>query len=224
MKYLKIRGKLFDNPSKIYDATVWTVSRCRTMRGKLVKLKEWATLWDLTVLHCNDVTERMFFPVWLCVVLQVPVIAIAGSGGGFRAMVGFSGVMKALYESGVLDCATYVAGLSGSTWCVLIRPCSLFSCPAFVCTFLYLPIYIFELLLFFLTLLWCCLSLIWQIFLHFSLWRISAFTTSYCSSCINPFKSIFLASIKRSDNISNFLPPLSLQVHVQPLLPPRLSK
>ncbi|XP_056133428.1 cytosolic phospholipase A2 [Lampris incognitus] len=47
---------------------------------------------------------------------KVPVIAIVGSGGGFRAMVGFSGVMKALYESGVLDCATYVAGLSGSTW------------------------------------------------------------------------------------------------------------
>nr|XP_006634713.1 PREDICTED: cytosolic phospholipase A2 [Lepisosteus oculatus]XP_015210598.1 PREDICTED: cytosolic phospholipase A2 [Lepisosteus oculatus] len=49
-------------------------------------------------------------------VREVPVIAILGSGGGFRAMVGFSGVMKALYESGVLDCATYVAGLSGSTW------------------------------------------------------------------------------------------------------------
>ncbi|CAM4689881.1 unnamed protein product [Leuciscus chuanchicus] len=48
--------------------------------------------------------------------MQVPVIAVLGSGGGFRAMVGFSGVMKALYESGVLDCVTYVAGLSGSTW------------------------------------------------------------------------------------------------------------
>uniref|UniRef100_A0A3P8PC58 Phospholipase A2 n=1 Tax=Astatotilapia calliptera TaxID=8154 RepID=A0A3P8PC58_ASTCA len=47
---------------------------------------------------------------------EVPVIAIAGSGGGFRAMVGFSGVMKALFESGVLDCTTYIAGLSGSTW------------------------------------------------------------------------------------------------------------
>ncbi|NWT59933.1 PA24A phospholipase, partial [Erythrocercus mccallii] len=46
----------------------------------------------------------------------VPVIAVLGSGGGFRAMVGFAGVMKALYESGVLDCATYIAGLSGSTW------------------------------------------------------------------------------------------------------------
>ncbi|XP_061634889.1 cytosolic phospholipase A2-like isoform X3 [Phyllopteryx taeniolatus] len=47
---------------------------------------------------------------------EVPVIAISGSGGGFRAMVGYSGVMKALFESGVLDCATYIAGLSGSTW------------------------------------------------------------------------------------------------------------
>ncbi|KAL0591214.1 Cytosolic phospholipase A2 [Plecturocebus cupreus] len=45
----------------------------------------------------------------------VPVVAILGSGGGFRAMVGFSGVMKALYESGILDCATYVAGLYMST-------------------------------------------------------------------------------------------------------------
>uniref|UniRef100_A0A673GU25 Phospholipase A2 n=1 Tax=Sinocyclocheilus rhinocerous TaxID=307959 RepID=A0A673GU25_9TELE len=51
-----------------------------------------------------------------CLINSVPTIAILGSGGGFRAMVGFSGVMKALYESGVLDCATYVAGLSGSTW------------------------------------------------------------------------------------------------------------
>ncbi|XP_066532825.1 cytosolic phospholipase A2 [Hoplias malabaricus] len=47
---------------------------------------------------------------------EVPVIAVLGSGGGFRAMVAFSGAMKALYESGVLDCTTYVAGLSGSTW------------------------------------------------------------------------------------------------------------
>ncbi|KAM5149060.1 cytosolic phospholipase A2 isoform 2-T2 [Mantella aurantiaca] len=47
---------------------------------------------------------------------DVPVIAVLGSGGGFRAMVGFSGVMKALFESGVLDCVTYIAGLSGSTW------------------------------------------------------------------------------------------------------------
>uniref|UniRef100_A0AAY4C0J7 Phospholipase A2 n=1 Tax=Denticeps clupeoides TaxID=299321 RepID=A0AAY4C0J7_9TELE len=58
---------------------------------------------------------------------EVPRIAVVGSGGGFRAMVGFSGVMKALYDSGVLDCTTYVAGLSGSTWCMS----TLYSHPGF---------------------------------------------------------------------------------------------
>ncbi|XP_015668807.1 cytosolic phospholipase A2 [Protobothrops mucrosquamatus] len=52
----------------------------------------------------------------LASIRDVPVIAVLGSGGGFRATVGFSGVMKALYESGILDCATYIGGLSGSTW------------------------------------------------------------------------------------------------------------
>ncbi|XP_043941255.1 cytosolic phospholipase A2 [Protopterus annectens] len=58
---------------------------------------------------------------------EVPVIAVLGSGGGFRAMIGLSGVMKALFESGVLDCATYIAGLSGSTWYMSI----LYSHPEF---------------------------------------------------------------------------------------------
>lgn len=100
--------------------------------------------------------------LYICV-LQVPVIAIAGSGGGFRAMVGFSGVMKALFESGVLDCATYIAGLSGSTWSVLLP---LFSwTPLFLKTHsLFLSSSLLSLPHFFypkfsLTLLSCCLLL-----------------------------------------------------------------
>ncbi|XP_074647268.1 cytosolic phospholipase A2-like isoform X2 [Tubulanus polymorphus] len=49
---------------------------------------------------------------------QTPTIGILGSGGGFRAMVAMSGVIKALKESGVLDCAMYMSGLSGSSWCI----------------------------------------------------------------------------------------------------------
>lgn len=90
-----------------------------------------AISWDYnkTLLDVPDINisyiARDFSLVWsvsncLTVCIQVPTIAIVGSGGGFRAMVGFSGVMKALYESGVLDCATYVAGLSGSTWSVFM--------------------------------------------------------------------------------------------------------
>lgn len=47
---------------------------------------------------------------------EVPTIGILGSGGGFRAMVCLSGVIKALHNEGILDCTTFVAGLSGSAW------------------------------------------------------------------------------------------------------------
>ncbi|CAG0886325.1 unnamed protein product [Cyprideis torosa] len=47
---------------------------------------------------------------------EVPTIAILGSGGGFRAMTAMTGVVNALWEEGIFDVATYVAGLSGSSW------------------------------------------------------------------------------------------------------------
>uniref|UniRef100_A0A672HQ62 PLA2c domain-containing protein n=1 Tax=Salarias fasciatus TaxID=181472 RepID=A0A672HQ62_SALFA len=50
----------------------------------------------------------------LCV--QVPTIAVAGSGGGSRAMTGLLGSLRGLQEIGVLDAVTYLTGVSGSTW------------------------------------------------------------------------------------------------------------
>ncbi|XP_065340646.1 cytosolic phospholipase A2-like [Cloeon dipterum] len=47
---------------------------------------------------------------------NVPVIGVLGSGGGIRAMVGFSGAYTALHDLGILDCVTFAAALSGSTW------------------------------------------------------------------------------------------------------------
>ncbi|RUS70626.1 hypothetical protein EGW08_021610 [Elysia chlorotica] len=47
---------------------------------------------------------------------EVPVIAVIGSGGGFRAMTAYSGAFSALAQLGVLDMTTYVGGLSGSAW------------------------------------------------------------------------------------------------------------
>lgn len=38
------------------------------------------------------------------------------SGGGYRAMVGCSGYLHAMIETGILDCVLYMAGVSGSTW------------------------------------------------------------------------------------------------------------
>ncbi|SAL97604.1 hypothetical protein [Absidia glauca] len=47
---------------------------------------------------------------------DIPIIGIASSGGGYRAMLGLTGYLKAMKDSGALDCVTYIAGISGSTW------------------------------------------------------------------------------------------------------------
>lgn len=48
---------------------------------------------------------------------EVPLrIAIAVSGGGLRAMTCHLAAMQVAKNSGLLDCCTYVAGLSGSCW------------------------------------------------------------------------------------------------------------
>ncbi|KAG7252467.1 hypothetical protein CRUP_038306 [Coryphaenoides rupestris] len=47
---------------------------------------------------------------------NVPNIAILGSGGGQRAMVGMLGSLYQMGKEGLLDAALYVSGVSGSTW------------------------------------------------------------------------------------------------------------
>jgi len=47
---------------------------------------------------------------------NTPRIAVAGSGGAFRAMFGFLGFLEAFQAVGFLDTTTYLAGVSGSTW------------------------------------------------------------------------------------------------------------
>ncbi|XDV21616.1 hypothetical protein PO909_026689 [Leuciscus waleckii] len=49
---------------------------------------------------------------------KVPNIALLGSGGGARAMVGLLGSLDQLQKAGLLDCVLYLSGVSGSTWCM----------------------------------------------------------------------------------------------------------
>ncbi|XP_059927534.1 cytosolic phospholipase A2 gamma-like isoform X2 [Gadus macrocephalus] len=53
-----------------------------------------------------------------CTLSKVPNIAILGSGGGERAMVGLLGSLSQMGEAGLLDAALYMSGVSGSTWCM----------------------------------------------------------------------------------------------------------
>ncbi|KAI4876220.1 hypothetical protein NFI96_017954, partial [Prochilodus magdalenae] len=59
-------------------------------------------------------------PTWDGSFLQdkVPNIAVLGSGGGLRAMIGLLGSLNQLKEEGLLDCIMYLSGVSGSTWCM----------------------------------------------------------------------------------------------------------
>lgn len=47
---------------------------------------------------------------------DIPVVGLASSGGGYRAMIGLSGYLNAMKKSGALDCVMYFAGVSGSCW------------------------------------------------------------------------------------------------------------
>ncbi|CAL8404632.1 unnamed protein product [Boreogadus saida] len=53
-----------------------------------------------------------------CTLSKVPNIAILGSGGGERAMVGMLGSLSQMGDQGLLDAALYISGVSGSTWCM----------------------------------------------------------------------------------------------------------
>ncbi|XP_067414243.1 cytosolic phospholipase A2 zeta-like [Emydura macquarii macquarii] len=49
---------------------------------------------------------------------EVPVVAVVGSGGGTRALTSFYGSLSGLQQLSLLDCTTYLCGISGSTWCL----------------------------------------------------------------------------------------------------------
>ncbi|XP_017580194.1 cytosolic phospholipase A2 gamma-like [Pygocentrus nattereri] len=65
-----------------------------------------------TVLDCLDQHDIS------CSEHDMPNIAVLGSGGGLRAMVGLLGSLSQLKEEGLLDCIMYLSGVSGSTWCM----------------------------------------------------------------------------------------------------------
>nr|XP_009682981.1 PREDICTED: cytosolic phospholipase A2 epsilon-like [Struthio camelus australis] len=47
---------------------------------------------------------------------EVPVVAVTTAAGGVRSMTAMFGSLLALQELGVLDCVSYISGLSATTW------------------------------------------------------------------------------------------------------------
>ncbi|KAJ2159614.1 hypothetical protein GGF46_002898 [Coemansia sp. RSA 552] len=51
-------------------------------------------------------------------ICDIPIIGVAGSGGGFRAMVATLGSYRAMELAGLAQCVTYDAAVSGSSWAI----------------------------------------------------------------------------------------------------------
>ncbi|GAA6010939.1 hypothetical protein JCM10207_004001 [Rhodosporidiobolus poonsookiae] len=49
-------------------------------------------------------------------VRDLPVVAVAASGGGYRAMLNTIASLEAAKETGVYDCVSFISGVSGSCW------------------------------------------------------------------------------------------------------------
>uniref|UniRef100_A0A5F8GQH1 PLA2c domain-containing protein n=1 Tax=Monodelphis domestica TaxID=13616 RepID=A0A5F8GQH1_MONDO len=49
---------------------------------------------------------------------KAPVVSVLVSGGGLRAAIACQGILSELSNVGLLDLVTYLAGVSGSTWCM----------------------------------------------------------------------------------------------------------
>lgn len=49
---------------------------------------------------------------------DVPLVAIGGSGGGYRAMFAYAGFIKEAENTGLWQCTTWSSGVSGSCWTI----------------------------------------------------------------------------------------------------------
>ncbi|XP_011816447.1 PREDICTED: cytosolic phospholipase A2 delta [Colobus angolensis palliatus] len=58
---------------------------------------------------------------------EVPIVGIMATGGGARAMTSLYGHLLALQKLGLLDCVTYLSGISGST-CLHCQYCTKLQC------------------------------------------------------------------------------------------------
>ena len=120
----KIIGSVVSLVERVHNQRIAVDDLCNTHKHQFTKLayiffprKFWSVLALMRSVvakgfceNCSGVISTLF----CCT--QVPTIAVLGSGGGYRATTGFSAACRALEELGLLDCVTYLTGLSGSAW------------------------------------------------------------------------------------------------------------
>uniref|UniRef100_A0A8D0HU99 Phospholipase A2 n=1 Tax=Sphenodon punctatus TaxID=8508 RepID=A0A8D0HU99_SPHPU len=95
--------------------------RCR-WKGHLISLSLYSSLEDLDEFLCKrkkvvaDALEKILQLDHDLQADEVPVIAVTATGGSVRAMSSLYGHLLGLQKLNLLNCVTYIAGASGSTW------------------------------------------------------------------------------------------------------------
>uniref|UniRef100_A0A452IGX1 PLA2c domain-containing protein n=1 Tax=Gopherus agassizii TaxID=38772 RepID=A0A452IGX1_9SAUR len=79
---------------------------CAEEKDFLCKRKKYVAAALKNVLHLEEDLQDH----------EIPVVAIMTTGGGMRSFTTTYGSLLGLKKLNVLDCATYVSGLSGTTW------------------------------------------------------------------------------------------------------------
>ncbi|KAL6409203.1 phospholipase A2 [Ilyonectria robusta] len=100
-------------PELAWDATVRCSSSLHPEETKFIDLRQQRiSSWGQNSLHqfLDLPRDELVDPQ------DVPLVALGGSGGGYRAMFGFAAFISACKNSQLWDCITWTAGVSGSCW------------------------------------------------------------------------------------------------------------
>ena len=96
------------NPEVVWDAQV-RLSRDLCLEEQIF-LRDRRKHTTKALARYLDVPENEIHPD------DVPIIGLCGSGGGLRALVAGASSALCTQQSGLFDCVTYTAGVSGSCW------------------------------------------------------------------------------------------------------------
>ncbi|KFW74980.1 Cytosolic phospholipase A2 epsilon, partial [Manacus vitellinus] len=99
-------------------------SLCKEEQDFLRKRKKYVAAALKKILNLEEDLkehEASQYSAWLslplpCCVEQVPVVAITTTGGGTRSLTAMYGSLLGLQKLNLLDCISYIGGLSGTTW------------------------------------------------------------------------------------------------------------
>lgn len=110
-EYLHETFSDISDPSQSYrrsrEAHPAEVSFLAARKSRILNSGSFASFLQLSPSEAQELDPR-----------DIPTVAIGGSGGGYRAMIGFAAFIETLQKRGAFDVVSFIAGVSGSCWTI----------------------------------------------------------------------------------------------------------